>query len=50
MSEYIIHLKSFRVVAKNENDALIVAEKRLTKGFTLPELIIEDIEEAEEIV
>lgn len=49
MGEYIIHLKSFRIEAKNEFEALKKAENRLIKGFKLPELIIEDIEADEEL-
>lgn len=48
MKDYLVHLKSFRIRAKSEKEAQKKAEARLSKGFTLPETIIEDVEEDEE--
>lgn len=46
--DYIVHLKSFRIKATSEEEAQKEAEKKLKKGFKLPDLMIEEVEEDEE--
>ena len=45
--DYLVHLKSFCIRARSEAEAQRKAEERLMKGFTLPELQIESVEEDE---
>lgn len=46
--DYLVHLKSFRIKARNEKEAQRKAEARLKIGFKIPDLMIEEVEEDEE--
>lgn len=48
MVDYIVHLKSFRIKARNEEEAQKKAEQKLIKGFKIPDLMIDEVEEDEE--
>lgn len=45
--EYIVHLKSLVIKAKDELSAKRKAEEKLLKGFKLPEIMIDEVKENE---